>query len=213
MKGRSGEREEDSENVRRGRGEGESKREREREIERARRDGSQNEEMRESARRKTPRRSRQRKKEGERSGSPALLALRWLKAKESARPRTRPGRDLLPSSFLHPALSPRHARRSLASHPTPVSPLRSPSVAPRAVGLCLSVSVSLSFRDTQTIASRTRRCYFPKLITCGRPTRAPRDVRHKEATRVPLEGRRGGQGTMSVGGRGNDNKNIMFHII
>ncbi|KYM92334.1 RNA-binding protein MEX3A, partial [Atta colombica] len=30
-------------------------------------------------------------KEGGRSGSPALLALRWLKAKESARPRTRPG--------------------------------------------------------------------------------------------------------------------------
>ena len=47
-------------------------------------------------------------KEGGRSGSPALLALRWLKAKESARPRTRPGRDLLPSSFLHPARSPRH---------------------------------------------------------------------------------------------------------
>lgn len=47
--------------------------------------------------------------EGGRSGSPALLALRWLKAKESARPRTRPGRDLLPSSFLHPALSHRAA--------------------------------------------------------------------------------------------------------
>ncbi|KYN03136.1 RNA-binding protein MEX3B [Cyphomyrmex costatus] len=34
--------------------------------------------------------SQERRKEG-RSGSPALLALRWLKAKESARPRTRPG--------------------------------------------------------------------------------------------------------------------------
>ena len=46
-----------------------------------------------------------RKKERETSGSPALLALRRLKARESARPRTRPGRDLLPSSFLHPVLS------------------------------------------------------------------------------------------------------------
>lgn len=34
-----------------------------------------------------------------------MLALRRLKARESARPRTRPGRDLLPSSFLHPVLS------------------------------------------------------------------------------------------------------------
>lgn len=69
----------------------------------------------EKEKRKVPRMSARRKRrrgarsEGGRSGSPALLALRWLKAKESARPRTRPGRDLLPSSFLHPALSPRRA--------------------------------------------------------------------------------------------------------
>lgn len=75
-----------------------------------------------SARRKRRREARSEgRKEGGRSGSPALLALRWLKAKESARPRTRPGRDLLPSSFLHPALSPRHA--------TPLSLLRGVPIA------------------------------------------------------------------------------------
>lgn len=95
MKERCGEREEDSENGG---------------------DGSQQEKEMREREEETMERNRQRKKEGKRSGSPALLALRWLKAKESARPRTRPGRDLLPSSFLHPALSPRTTRRCLASH-------------------------------------------------------------------------------------------------
>lgn len=58
------------------------------------------------------------KKERERSGSPALLALRRLKARESARPRTRPGRDLLPSSFLHPALSLPSSLLPSPRHPT-----------------------------------------------------------------------------------------------
>lgn len=46
-----------------------------------------------------------------------MLALRRLKARESARPRTRPGRDLLPSSFLHPVLSLSLSTRVFFFHP------------------------------------------------------------------------------------------------
>lgn len=98
-----------------------------------------------SARRKRRDWSQERRKEGGRSGSPALLALRWLKAKESARPRTRPGRDLLPSSFLHPALSHRAAPLSCLAWCVPT--LRR-----------ISFLRALPFY-TQTIASQTR-CYF-----------------------------------------------------
>lgn len=148
MKGRSGRKERGSERTKRRNGEkrrtGDSQDEREKEM------------LSESARKKRREKERQElKKEGGRSGSPALLALRWLKAKESARPRTRPGRDLLPSSFLRPALSLRY-RRSLASRGIlRVSPF-------------FSVLRRVPRSDTQTIASCTRAATFQSLLLRGR---------------------------------------------
>lgn len=109
-----------------------------------------------SARRKRWRGARS---EGGRSGSPALLALRWLKAKESARPRTRPGRDLLPSSFLHPALSHRVARRSLTS--------RGVSTLSRPLLFSLLRSLRSLFPSRRTLLYANN-CIMNALLLCGR---------------------------------------------
>jgi len=148
MKGRSGRKERGSERTKRRNGEkrrtGDSQDEREKEM------------LSESARKKRREKERQElKKEGGRSGSPALLALRWLKAKESARPRTRPGRDLLPSSFLRPALSLRYRRSPASRGILRVSPF-------------FSVLRRVPRSDTQTIASCTRAATFQSLLLRGR---------------------------------------------
>jgi len=199
MKGRSGKSEQDSENMRGGEGRG-----REREREREREGGRPREsEVLRTRRRcararggKPPRRSRQRKKEGERSGSPALLALRWLKAKESARPRTRPGRDLLPSSFLHPALSPRYARRSLASRgiplPLPFLPVCTGHCQSLSLSVSLSLSLSLSLSPyrfairKQLHHGRAAATFRSSLLRVGGRVRAPRRNAKQatQATRV-----------------------------
>lgn len=103
---------------------------------------------------------RARKKERERSGSPALLALRRLKARESARPRTRPGRDLLPSSFLHPALSLPLRRRFLPS--LHMASHRSLTASPFSYHAQISLCVCCS--------SRTDNCVMTKTLLLRRST-------------------------------------------